>query len=301
MAAILETSIRTPSSGDFIRLQANPMFSALRATLINDVEKTSNLPSTLIKVEDEESERNLSLDPAVVAVQEANLQSDFQQLIPCGNQKVTELQSFYNRQCATIENERNEAIQNLKDNNMLSVTQYQRELYAIHTDHDEQRMHLTNRVTASLQLLKINMPSVSEVSSSKSKSRQLNSRAVEIMSDWYERHIHNPYPTDDEKQALAEMGGLSLGQVKAWFANKRNRTNNTKPKKQKMKVEKKLLSICSELSSGTANKPQFYGQIIEQLSDIVNCSQVFSRASGHSFDVNNSSYDEFERPSVYSD
>ncbi|XP_060599223.1 pre-B-cell leukemia transcription factor 2-like [Ruditapes philippinarum] len=296
MAAILKTASKSDSPDkDFMKLQSNPMFSALRATLITDVEQTTNIPVTLIKVKDEKLEQESSLDPAVVAVQEANLQSDFQQILPSGNQKVSELQMFYNEQCSVIENSRNEAIQQLKENNMLSVSQYKREMGIIHTHHDEQRMHLTNRVTASLQLLKISMPSSAEVSSSKSKSRQLNSYAVEVMTEWYDRHIDNPYPTDEEKLALADMGGLSLSQVKAWFANKRNRTNNTKPKKQKIQVEKKLLNICTELSNGQpGSTPRFYGQIIAQLSDIVNCSQVFSNPSRIIADAYNSSGDELE-------
>ena len=296
MAAILKTVPKSQSPDkDFMKLQSNPMFSALRATLIKDVEQTTNIPVTLIKVKDEKLEQESSLDPAVVAVQEANLQSDFQQILPSGNQKVAELQTFYNQQCSVIENSRNEAIQQLKENNMLSVSQYRREMSIIHTHHDEQRMHLTNRVTASLQLLKISMPSAAEVTSSKSKSRQLNSYAVEVMTEWYDQHIDNPYPTDEEKLVLADMGGLSLSQVKAWFANKRNRTNNTKPKKQKMQVEKKLLNICTELSNGRpANTPRFYGQIIAQLSDIVNCSQVFNHPGRIIADAYNSSGDELE-------
>lgn len=301
MAAILRsaTNVDLPNR-DFVKLQSNPMFGALRETLLKDMELSSSIPMTLIKVKDEKFEEESCLDPAIVAVQEANLQSDFQQIIPLGNEKVLELQTFYNQQCSVIENSRNEGIQELKDNNTLSVSQYQREARAIHTHHDEQRMHLTNRVTASLQLLKISIPSSAEVSSSKSKGRQLNSRAIEVMTDWYNRHIDNPYPSDEEKLALAELGGLSLAQVKAWFANKRNRTNNTKPKKQKMQVEKKLLSICTELSTDRPRgTPRFYGQIIQQLSDIVNCSKVFSQQNGQLSDVYNSSGDELEN--MYND
>lgn len=296
MAAIVKSLVNRDSpTGEFVKLHQNPLFGALRTVLIRDVERTSNIPTTLMKVEDSETEPESALDPEIIAVQEANLQSDFQQILPSGNPKVKELQTFYNQQCSVIENSRNEAIQQVKNNNLLSMAQCQRELHLVHTQHDEQRMHLTNRVTASLQLLKITMPSSSEVSSSKAKSRQLNTRAVEIMTDWYERHIDNPYPNDDEKQALADLGGLTLGQVKAWFANKRNRTNNTKPKKQKLQVEKKLLSICTELS-GDSNRstPAFYGQIIQQLSDIVNYSQVFNPQTGRTSDSYNSSGDELE-------
>ncbi|KAH3775122.1 uncharacterized protein LOC127845684 [Dreissena polymorpha] len=295
MAAILRSSVKAEVSDfDFVRLTSNPYFGALRDTLMSDVQQTASIPVSLMKVE--EPQQETSLDPNIVAIQEANLMSDFQQVMPSGNQKVVELHEFYNKQCSSIENERNEAIQDLKENNMLSVSQYQRELNRIHVHHDQQRMHLTNRVTASLELLKISMPSNREVSSSKVKGRQLSSRGIEVMTDWYEKHIDHPYPTDEEKQALANLGGLSLSQVKAWFANKRNRTNNTKPKKQKIQVEKRLISICSELSGNNRPQPRLYGDIIKQLSDIVQTSHAFLRGpTGLLSDSYNSSGDELEQ------
>lgn len=56
----------------------------------------------------------------------------------------------------------------------------------------------------------------------------LNEQAKLILNQWYEEHVHNPYPTDEEKQELASKCNISISQVKSWFANKRNRTNNTK-------------------------------------------------------------------------
>lgn len=292
MAAILQSAALCENSDQtFVKLQSNPMFNALRDTLLSDVQRSPNVPTSLAKVEPEQVVTDEShLDPSIVAVQEANLMSDFQQILPSGNKKVVELHEFYKIQCCSIENDRNESLQELKENNMLSVSQYHKAVGRLHVHHDQQRMHLTNRVTASLQLLKISMPSSSEVSSSKSKSRQLNTRAVEIMTDWFEKHIDSPYPTDEEKQALADLGGLTVSQVKAWFANKRNRTNNTKPKKQKQQVEKKLLTICTELSNSGTSRPRLYGDIIKQLSDIVNSAPVFSQPP----DAYNSSGDELE-------
>ena len=262
------------SNEDFDKLQSNPMFKELQETLIRDVQKTASIPVTLIERTRRE-ESDSALDPSVIAVQEANLQSDFQQIIPSGNTKVFELQNFYNSQCSVIESERNEAIETLKEDEMLSVSQYQHKLEKIHADHDQQRMHLTNRVTASLELLKMSIPVPSN--SNKPRSRQLNARAIAIMTNWYESHIDNPYPSDEEKMILAERGNLTMSQVKAWFANKRNRTSNTKPKKQKMQVERRLLSICKDLVHGTPRQtPQLYGDILQQLSNIVNTSQVFN-------------------------
>jgi len=36
---------------------------------------------------------------------------------------------------------------------------------------------------------------------------------------------------------MARLGNIKIGQVKSWFANKRNRTMNTKPKRQKLEMQ----------------------------------------------------------------
>ena len=292
MALLLKTMpINSNANLEYEKLKSNPMFDELQATLIRDVQRTTNIPVTLIE-RTRRDDSSSELDPTMVAVQEANLQSDFQQIIPTGDVKIFELQNFYNSQCAQIEKERNEEITKLKEQNMLSVSQYQSKLEKIHLDHDQQRMHLTNRVTASLELLKMSIPSNSD-NGNKTRSRQLNNRAVAIMTDWFERHIDNPYPSDEVKMILAERGNISLGQVKAWFANRRNRTSNTKPKKQKLQVERRLLSICTELCNDTPRQtPRLYGDIIQQLSDIVNSSQVFN--PNLRSNSNNSSGDELD-------
>ena len=56
----------------------------------------------------------------------------------------------------------------------------------------------------------------------------LNDESRRILNEWFEAHIANPYPSEEEKSQLAYRCGISVGQVKSWFANKRNRTNNTR-------------------------------------------------------------------------
>ncbi|RMZ98861.1 BEL1-like homeodomain 9 [Brachionus plicatilis] len=62
------------------------------------------------------------------------------------------------------------------------------------------------------------------------RAKALPERATKIMKDWFEANILNPYPTDEERKLMAEQGEISENQVKAWFANKRNRSSNTKSK-----------------------------------------------------------------------
>ena len=62
----------------------------------------------------------------------------------------------------------------------------------------------------------------------KTPRRFLNPRSVAKLSEWYNVNKHYPYPTDDQKYKLANDCGLQVAQVSCWFANKRNRSNNTR-------------------------------------------------------------------------
>ena len=100
----------------------------------------------------------------------------------------------------------------------------------------------------------------------------LNQKAVSIMHDWYRQHEENPYPSKDEKERMAREGGITTMQVKSWFANKRNRSNNTRPKVQKRAMEEKLMQIYNQLSkSEAANALEGGGNsfIIKELSQII--------------------------------
>ena len=79
------------------------------------------------------------------------------------------------------------------------------------------------------------------------KHQQLPDRSVDIMSEWFLEHINNPYPTMSEKEKLAQMGGITIKQVNAWFSNRRNRSQNTKPKRMKRVLEKEMSTIYNEL------------------------------------------------------
>jgi hypothetical protein len=53
------------------------------------------------------------------------------------------------------------------------------------------------------------------------------------MTAWYLANEDNPYPNRNDLDYLATNGGIKESQVKAWFSNKRNRTQNTHPKRAK--------------------------------------------------------------------
>ena len=100
-------------------------------------------------------------------------------------------------------------------------------------------------------------------------NQPLNLKAVNIMTCWYEDHLDNPYPSKAEKEMMAKEGGLTLTQVKSWFANKRNRSNNTKPKVQKRQMSERLLNICHQLARSAKAPSMNNADIIQQLSTII--------------------------------
>jgi hypothetical protein len=64
-------------------------------------------------------------------------------------------------------------------------------------------------------------------------NKQLPEKAIHLMNVWYLEHEDNPYPNRNDLDYLATNGGIKESQVKAWFSNKRNRTQNTHPKRAK--------------------------------------------------------------------
>lgn len=46
-------------------------------------------------------------------------------------------------------------------------------------------------------------------------------RSVQILKNWLNNHIDNPYPTHKEKESLSKESGLSKRQIQNWFTNAR--------------------------------------------------------------------------------
>ncbi|KAK3585108.1 hypothetical protein CHS0354_004297 [Potamilus streckersoni] len=65
-------------------------------------------------------------------------------------------------------------------------------------------------------------------SSFEPNSKSLTEEARRILNNWFDSHRDNPYPLEEEKKELALQCGITLAQVKSWFANKRSRTNKTR-------------------------------------------------------------------------
>lgn len=59
--------------------------------------------------------------------------------------------------------------------------------------------------------------------SSKKRRGNLPKWKTDLMKRWYEAHIKNPYPNDQEKRELMAATDLTLEQVANWFINCRRR------------------------------------------------------------------------------
>lgn len=60
------------------------------------------------------------------------------------------------------------------------------------------------------------------------KTRLLPKHSIKLLENWYEKNLSNPYPSRDQTVRLALDCGLTIEQVRKWFANKRNRSRNHK-------------------------------------------------------------------------
>jgi hypothetical protein len=59
---------------------------------------------------------------------------------------------------------------------------------------------------------------------------KMQSHASRILNNWYRKHHSHPYPSNEVNSRLAKMANLSAGQVRKWFANRRRRDGNIKPR-----------------------------------------------------------------------
>lgn len=58
----------------------------------------------------------------------------------------------------------------------------------------------------------------------KGKNCKISNDAALSMMKWLLNNFENPYPTTEQKQAMAKEGGISLSKVNNWFINARERT-----------------------------------------------------------------------------
>ncbi|KAL5963195.1 Pre-B-cell leukemia transcription factor 4, partial [Taenia solium] len=94
---------------------------------------------------------------------------------------------------------------------------------------------------------------------------QLNPNAVAIMDEWYRAHLDRPYPNKEEKLQMAMAGDITETQVGSWFANRRNRSNNTRPKQNMKRLRVAIWALCCEyqkMCNGLVNATEMQAKIL---------------------------------------
>ena len=199
--------------------------------------------------------------PFVVSVRAAMLHARFLPLEDCRvvHSSASELRHFYCLNAAELESQRHQAL-------LAVATTLPWQHVGINSVYDHHHHGLIERVEQSLQLLetrsvnskplvkpRCHQPKmeVTETPTTglsppqmsgpcqpdippptrvvrRSIIKPLSNLASCIMSNWYGRNKEHPYPSYETAEVLAKAGNINVEQVKRWFANRRQRTGNTK-------------------------------------------------------------------------
>lgn len=165
--------------------------------------------------------------------------------------QVEELQSFYFLKCGELESDRFSSLTSASNNQYM---QYSVNVYCDHQHHS-----LISRVEESLQLIEqhvlakrkekkpeVDAPEINDSAPVVSKTTVTNSVAIRIMTNWYERNSEHPYPSYETAEVMAKAGGITVEQVKKWFANRRLRLGHTKHITQIAKRRKRSRTVSKD-------------------------------------------------------
>ncbi|KAI8084126.1 uncharacterized protein B0P05DRAFT_45239 [Gilbertella persicaria] len=98
----------------------------------------------------------------------------------------------------------------------------------------------------------------SNSSTNKRRRGNLPKAVTAILRDWLSRHKKHPYPTEEEKAALAAETNLNLNQISNWFINARRRILQPMLEQEEEEKEQHLLESSShELDMMSYDKHTF--------------------------------------------
>lgn len=85
------------------------------------------------------------------------------------------------------------------------------------------RRKITGNSSSNKHPIKAKLTGRRKITDNSSSNKQLRIQTRQHLNEWYLQHIDHPYPTDHEKKWLAQRAGITISQVKSWFAIKRSR------------------------------------------------------------------------------
>ncbi|KAI6238577.1 Homeobox protein ceh-20 [Aphelenchoides fujianensis] len=68
------------------------------------------------------------------------------------------------------------------------------------------------------------------------RRRNHTREATEILNRYFQEHIHNPYPSEDDKAELARLCKININQISNWFGNRRIRYKKSLIKQQQQQA-----------------------------------------------------------------
>lgn len=157
-----------------------------------------------------------------VRKQERKLKKRLKELQSKNCEKATQLQEYYHYKVIMIEKQAKQQEQE----SMLSTIENNEET-------DVQILQLVREMEERINALQFTLNEdtsvkYGQICSEARKTRLLPKHAIKTLENWYEDNLSNPYPSRDQTVRLALDCGLSIEQVRKWFANKRNRSRNNK-------------------------------------------------------------------------
>ena len=165
------------------------------------------------------SENDSFDDDMKIAMKEKDVTQRIFSLKSKGYESAQEVEEFYQQQTTIIDIERHNILRQMAYDKISSASingYYNRKLLSILENVDEKLFELEKRKIKSKQ--------------SQKKSRLLPKAAVKILESWYQENLSNPYPSREVTLSMAAEGGITVEQIRKWFANKRNRSRNSKLK-----------------------------------------------------------------------
>ena len=128
--------------------------------------------------------------------------------------------------------------------------------------HENDQLNSSNTNECSVGSTTTTKTTVMKATSKRMKS--LPEKATKLMKDWFDQHLDKPYPSEEERRQMANEGNINESQVKAWFANKRNRTASLRNGAGSRKGDSRCESVVSTTDNGTAST------LIDAISDELN-------------------------------
>lgn len=213
-------------------LATHPMFRHLQSALKTECEAPTGTPSALITATLGSQDSCLPLSERLQILTDQFASLDGQMF-----QQVSQLHDTFRYHSNELEASRAAALAPVNCNPWLTAS--------INSYYDCQHQALITRVQHSIRLVKdmrkddpitcssstnTNKNCTINANAKKKPSKEcsLNPVAIKIMTNYYERNNEHPYPSYETAQILARAGGISIDQVKKWFANRRLRASNTK-------------------------------------------------------------------------